>query len=76
MRLQYLTDGSGNKTGVFIPIKEWEIMKEKLKEFNFEDRYDIPEKQKEVVRERIEKYKNNPDSFINWKDLEKDLNLD
>lgn len=76
MRLQYLTDGSGNTTGVFIPIKEWETMKAKLKDINFEDSYDIPEEHKAIVRERIEKYKNNPEAYLDWEDIEKDLNLD
>ena len=34
MRLQYLTDGTGQYTGVFIPIKEWETMKMKFKDFD------------------------------------------
>ncbi|WP_128547998.1 hypothetical protein [Larkinella soli] len=27
MRIQYLTDNQGKKTGVFIPIKDWEALK-------------------------------------------------
>lgn len=32
MRLQYLTDSMGKTTGVFIPIKDWDKIKEYFKE--------------------------------------------
>jgi hypothetical protein len=35
--------------------------------------YDITEEEKEIVRERIKKYKNNPESYLNWDDIEKQL---
>ena len=49
MRLQYLTDNSGNYTGVFIPIKDWEILKIKFKDFDFEE----PEPTKEEILEGL-----------------------
>lgn len=31
----------------------------------------IPEEQKQLVRERIKKYENNPDSYLSWDDKRK-----
>lgn len=30
MNVQYLTDNRGRRTGVFIPIKEWEMLQKQL----------------------------------------------
>ncbi|WP_236979489.1 hypothetical protein [Membranihabitans maritimus] len=37
MSVQYLTDQDGNKTAVLISLKDWEIIKKKLQEFQFKD---------------------------------------
>jgi tyrosyl-tRNA synthetase len=37
---------------------------------------DIPEEHKQLVRERIEKYKNSPESYMTWEDIENKLKLD
>ncbi len=36
MLVQYLTNNIGEKTGVYIPILDWEVIKNKLREQNFE----------------------------------------
>ena len=36
MSLQYILDSKGEKTGVFIPIKEWERLKKTFKELKKE----------------------------------------
>jgi N-glycosylase/DNA lyase len=51
MNLQYIHDSNGNKTGVFIPIKEWERLKSFLKELEQED---IAEPTKEEILEGLE----------------------
>lgn len=38
--------------------------------------FDIPEEHKQLVRERIEKYKNNPESYMTWVDIENKMKLD
>lgn len=38
--------------------------------------FDIPEEQKQLVRDRIEKYKNSPDSYLTWEELENKMKLD
>jgi putative addiction module component (TIGR02574 family) len=51
--------------------------KQQLSEFlwteqNIEDIV-IPEEHKQLVRERIEKYENNPDSYLSWDDIERKM---
>jgi len=76
MNLQYITDGNGQTTGVFIPIKEWNDLKTKFKIID-ESALEVPEWHKAIVRERMELYKKNPglasdfDTAMN--DIEKDL---
>lgn len=56
MNLQYITDGNGQTMGVYIPIKEWNALKEKFEGIE-ETELQIPEWHKQLVRERIEVYK-------------------
>ena len=37
---------------------------------------EIPEWQKNIVRERMEEYKKNPDRALNWDDVKNDFKLD
>ena len=59
MSLQYITDSEGKATGVFIPIDEWDKLKKRIDGY-VEDEAEIPEWQKNVVRERMESYKKSP----------------
>ena len=34
----------------------------------------IPEEHKMIVRERIKKYENSPDSYLSWDDIERTMN--
>ncbi len=45
---------------------------------NIEDttEFDIPEEHKQIVRERIKRYENSPESYLNWDDIEKNIKLD
>lgn len=76
MNLQYISDSEGKTTGVYIPIEEWNKLKNKYKEIAKAEK-EIPEWQKNILNERLEAYKNNPnqvsdfDTAIN--DIEKDL---
>ena len=33
----------------------------------------IPEAHKQIVRERIKKYENSPDSYLSWNDIERKI---
>lgn len=62
MNLQYIQDAKGNTTGVYIPIEEWQLLKEKYNDLEQlePNRIDIPEWHKKILDERLEDYKKNP----------------
>lgn len=63
MNLQYLHDISGNTTGVFIPIKAWNKLKEKYHDLEMEDDRELNQWQKNIIDERIEKISNGSEKF-------------
>mgnify|MGYP006284975693 FL=1 len=76
MNLQYISDSSGQTTGVFIPINEWNDLKDKYKGIEQEE-IDIPQWHKDLVRQRLEEYRKNPGSAMDFDtamdDIEKEL---
>ena len=76
MNLQYITDSNGQTTGVFIPIQEWNNLKSKLGDIE-QASTSVPEWHKEIVRKRMELYKNDPGQAMDFdaamEDIEKDL---
>ncbi len=70
MSLQYISDNDGQTTGVFIPIQEWNDLKNKFKGLEG-DNINIPQWQKDLVRERIKNAK--PEDYISWDEAEKRL---
>ncbi len=76
MNLQYISDSKGQITGVFIPINEWNDLKNKYKNIEQEE-VSVPDWHKELVLKRLEDYKQNPGSAMDFDtamdDIEKDL---
>jgi len=72
MSLQFITDSEGKTTGVFIPIKEWNKIKDKYAEINNEN-VDIPQWQMDEVRERLEEYDKNPTAGVNFNQAMDDI---
>jgi hypothetical protein len=76
MNLQYISDSKGLTTGVFIPINEWNELKNKYKDIEQEE-ISIPEWHKDLVLKRLEDYKKNPGSAMDFDaamdDIEKEL---
>ena len=76
MSLQYISDSNGKTTGVFIPINEWNELKNKYKNIEQEE-ISVPEWHKDLVLKRLEDYKQNPDSAMDFDsamdDIEKEL---
>jgi hypothetical protein len=76
MNLQYISDSNGQTTGVFIPINEWNKLKNKHKDIEQEE-VSVPEWHKNLVLKRLEDYKQNPDSAIDFdsaiEDIEREL---
>ncbi len=65
MNLQYISDSTGQTMGVFIPINEWNDLKNKYKGIEQEE-VDVPEWHKDLVRQRLEDYRKNPGSAIDF----------
>jgi len=76
MNLQFISDSTGKTTGVFIPINEWNELKNKFKGLGQED-IDVPEWHKDIVRNRLDDYYKNPEIAIDFDvamdDIEKGL---
>ena len=79
MNLQFISDNKGNYTGVFIPIQDWEELKKKYKELQFQEKAicDIPEWHKKIIDQRLDALKKNPDNVVDFDkacdDIEKEL---
>lgn len=65
MNLQYISDSNGQTTGVFIPINEWNKLKSKYKGIEQEE-VEIPDWQKNLVRQRLDDYRKNPGSALDF----------
>ena len=61
MNLQYLHDISGNITGVLIPIKAWNKLKEKY--HDIEDSTELDQWQKDLIDERLAKIARGNEKF-------------
>ena len=75
MNLQYISDSNGKTAGVFIPIQDWDTIINRLNHSEKNEIDELPEWQKELVRKRIKKNKNNPKNYFNWEELEKQIKL-
>jgi hypothetical protein len=74
MNLQYISDDKGKTTGVFIPISEWNELKNIYKDI---EHINIPNWQMKEVRKRLDNHKDNPEQALDFEqamdDIEKDL---
>ena len=60
MNLQILHDSNGNDSGVYIPTKEWTLIKQQYPDIE-EISNDIPDWQKELLASRLEAIAKNPE---------------
>lgn len=72
MSLQYISDSTGQTTGVFIPINEWNNLKNKFKRIEQEE-IGVPQWQADIVRERAESYKNDPKQILDFNEAMDDI---
>ena len=76
MSLQFISDSTGKTTGVFIPINEWNELKDKFKGIEQEEST-ISDWHKDILNQRIADYRKNPNQVIDFdeamNDIEKDL---
>jgi hypothetical protein len=61
MNIQTIENSDGLKTGVFIPIEDWNNMKEKYPNIE-EENYVVPDWQKKQLNKRLKKIKEFPES--------------
>ena len=72
MSLQYISDNNGKTTGVFIPIEEWNKLKNKFKGLEDEEMV-IPSWQLEELDKRIKEYEINPDQTLDFNEAMNDI---
>lgn len=65
MNLQYISDSSGKITGVFIPISEWNELKNKYTGID-QEHSDTPLWQVNEVRKRLADHKLNPELAVDF----------
>jgi hypothetical protein len=65
MNLQFISDSKGQTTGVFIPINEWNELKNKYKGLD-QDEMEIPSWHMDIVMERIADYEKNPEQALDF----------
>ncbi len=79
MTLQYIQDKDGKTTGVIIPIKEWQSLKEKYSELEEEEANstELASWQKKIIDERLSDYYSDPQHVSDFdktlEDIERDL---
>jgi hypothetical protein len=76
MSLQYIHDTNGKTTGVFIPIDDWQLLKEKYSELQVEEIQEqtgLEAWQKEIIDERLRDYLTNPNDVVDFNLTLKDI---
>lgn len=76
MSLQYIHDTNGKTTGVFIPIDDWQLLKEKYSELQVEETQEQTELeawQKEIIDERLCDYLTDPNDVVDFNLTLKDI---
>ncbi|AMR34293.1 hypothetical protein A0256_23990 [Mucilaginibacter sp. PAMC 26640] len=72
MNLQYISDSAGETTGVFIPINEWNELKDRYKDLE-EEEVSIPQWHVDIVRDRLNVHETNPNEIIDFRKAMADL---
>ncbi|MBW8332968.1 MAG: addiction module protein [Prolixibacteraceae bacterium] len=65
MNLQFISDSKGQTTGVFIPINEWNELKNKYKGLD-QDEMEIPSWHMDILMVRIADYEKNPEQALDF----------
>jgi len=65
MNIQYVSDSSGQTTGVFIPISEWNELRKKLEGIDLGD-IDIPQWHIDTVTQRLAAYAQTPQTGLDF----------
>ena len=78
MNLQYISDNKGNTPGVFIPLEDWEYLKNKIGDLKKEEdsMFEVPEWQKDIIRQHLKDYRENPGNVLDWDQVKNKFKLD
>ena len=68
---QFTITVTDDKVDFFVELMESITFVKEVKE---EKGFEVPEEHKSLVRERIAKYENSPDSYLVWDEIEERLN--
>lgn len=69
MSLQFIHDKKGNTTGVFIPIDDWQSLKEKYTDLEQEETkqvINLSNWQKQLIDDRLNIYNSNPNDVSDF----------
>ncbi|MBN2237119.1 MAG: addiction module protein [Bacteroidales bacterium] len=62
---------------VTVPDNKATFFRELLQSLSFKgertDEFELTQAQKSIIDQRLENYKNNPDSYLDWEDVQKDI---
>jgi hypothetical protein len=72
MSLQYISDNKGQTTGVFIPIEEWNNLKNKFKGIEAKE-LDIPSWQLAELDKRVTNFRNNQTQTLDFNQAIEDI---
>lgn len=72
MSVQYISDNKGQTTGVFIPIQDWKVLKNKFKGLDTE-KLEIPSWQLQEIDKRVADYKKDPSKALDFNQAMDDI---
>ena len=75
MSVQYISDDNGKTTGVFIPIQDWNKLKNKYTGLE-EEELELTSWQINELNDRMAEYERNPSNTISFQDAMDDLEKD
>lgn len=72
MKLQVLRDNSGNQTGIYVPMEDWELIKANYPDIeNLE--HNLPQWEKDLIDDRLDTIAKNPERLKPGNELLKEL---
>jgi hypothetical protein len=66
MKLKYISDNKGVTTGVYIPITEWNALKNKYQDIEEEEADNVPQWHKDIVLKRLKEYQDHPEIALDF----------
>lgn len=65
VNVQYISDSKGMPTGVFIPLDDWNRIREKYADIE-DELIDLPQWQKDELDRRLESFGKNPGQVLDF----------